>query len=84
MAKYNLLQCVKLLEKLFQNNIDSEEKIKKLRWEDLKQFNPIEKSFIMDLKVAVAKRKSNRIFSWERKKYKEEIRVIEHYKKSNS
>ena len=68
MAKYNLLQCVKTLEKLFQNNIDSEEKIKKLRWEDLKQFNPIEKSFIMDLKVAVAKKNVIEFLAW-----KEEI-----------
>ncbi len=36
MAKYNLLQCVKLLEKLFQNNIDSEEKIKKIKVGGLK------------------------------------------------
>ena len=33
-----------------------EKKIKTLKWEDLKQFSPIEKSFIMDLKEAVAKR----------------------------
>ena len=34
-----------------------EQKIKNLKWENLKQFSPVEKSFIMDLKEAVAKRK---------------------------
>ncbi len=57
MAQYTLTQSVKTLEKLFENNIDTEQKIKTLKWENLKQFSPIEKSFIMDLKEAVAKRK---------------------------
>lgn len=56
MPQYTLTQSVKTLEKLFENNLDSEKKIKALKWEDLKQFSPIEKSFIMDLKEAVAKR----------------------------
>ena len=56
MPQYTLTQSVKTLEKLFENNIDSEQKIKALKWEDLKQFNPVEKSFIMDLKEAVAKK----------------------------
>lgn len=56
MAQYTLTQSVKTLEKLFENNIDSEQKIKALKWEDLKQFNPVEKSFIMDLKEAVARK----------------------------
>lgn len=56
MPQYTLTQSVKTLEKLFENNLDSEKKIKTLKWEDLKQFSPIEKSFIMDLKEAVAKR----------------------------
>ena len=54
MPQYTLTQSVKTLEKLFENNIDSEQKIKALKWEDLKQFSPVEKSFIMDLKEAVA------------------------------
>ena len=54
MPQYTLTQSVKTLEKLFENNIDSEQKIKSLKWEDLKQFSPVEKSFIMDLKIAVA------------------------------
>ena len=57
MPQYTLTQSVKTLEKLFENNIDSEQKIKALKWEELKQFSPVEKSFIMDLKEAVAKRK---------------------------
>ena len=54
MPQYTLTQSLKTLEKLFENNIDSEQKIKALKWEDLKQFSPVEKSFIMDLKEAVA------------------------------
>ena len=57
MAQYTLTQSVKTLEKLFESNIDTEQKIKALKWENLKQFSPLEKSFIMDLKEAVAKRK---------------------------
>lgn len=57
MPKYALTQSVKTLEKLFQNKIDTEQKIKSLKWCDLKQFSAVEKSFIMDLKEAVAKRK---------------------------
>ena len=56
MPQYTLTQSVKTLEKLFENNIDSEQKIKALKWEDLKQFSPVEKSFIMDLKESVAKK----------------------------
>lgn len=56
MPQYTLTQSVKTLEKLFENNIDSEQKIKALKWEDLKQFSPVEKSFIMDLKEAVVKK----------------------------
>ena len=56
MQQYTLTQSVKTLEKLFENNIDSEQKIKALKWEDLKQFSPVEKSFIMDLKEAVVKK----------------------------
>jgi len=54
--QYTLTQSVKTLEKLFENNIDSEQKIKALKWEELKQFSPVEKSFIMDLKEAVVKK----------------------------
>ncbi len=57
MSQYTLTQSVKTLEKLFTNNIDTEQKIKSIKWEDLKQFSPLEKSFIMDLKEAVIKRK---------------------------
>ena len=57
MPQYTLQQSVKTLEKIFENNIDTEKKIKNLKWENLKQFSPVEKSFIMDLKEAVAKRK---------------------------
>ena len=56
MPQYTLTQSVKRLEKLFENNIDSEQKIKALKWEELKQFSPVEKSFIMDLKEAVVKK----------------------------
>lgn len=57
MPQYTLQQSVKTLEKIFENNIDTEQKIKNLKWENLKQFSLVEKSFIMDLKEAVAKRK---------------------------
>ena len=57
MPQYTLQQSVKTLEKIFENNIDTEQKIKNLKWENLKQFSPVEKSFIMDLKEAVAKAK---------------------------
>ena len=57
MPQYTLQQSVKTLEKIFENNIDTEQKIKNLKWENLKQFSPVEKSFIMDLKEAVMKRK---------------------------
>ena len=57
MPQYTLQQSVKTLEKIFENNIDTEQKIKNLKWENLKQFSPVEKSFIMYLKEAVAKRK---------------------------
>ena len=57
MPQYTLQQSVKTLEKIFENNIDTEQKIKNLKCENLKQFSPVEKSFIMDLKEAVAKRK---------------------------
>lgn len=57
MPQYTLQQSVKTLEKIFENNIDTEQKIKNLKLENLKQFSPVEKSFIMDLKEAVAKRK---------------------------
>lgn len=57
MPQYTLQQSVKTLEKIFENNIDTGQKIKNLKWENLKQFSPVEKSFIMDLKEAVAKRK---------------------------
>lgn len=57
MPQYTLQQSVKTLEKIFENKIDTEQKIKNLKWENLKQFSPVEKSFIMDLKEAVAKRK---------------------------
>ena len=57
MAQYTLTQSVKTLEKLFVNKIDTEQKIKSIKWENLKQFSPLEKSFIMDLKEAVMKRK---------------------------
>ena len=57
MAQYTLTQSVKTLEKLFENKIDTEQKIKSIKWENLKQYSPLEKSFIMDLKEAVMKRK---------------------------
>ena len=57
MAQYTLTQSVKTLEKIFENKIDTEQKIKSIKWENLKQFSPLEKSFIMDLKEAVMKRK---------------------------
>ena len=57
MPQYTLQQSVKTLEKIFENNIDTEQKIKNLKQENIKQFSPVEKSFIMDLKEAISKRK---------------------------
>lgn len=39
MPQYTLQQSVKTLEKIFENNIDTEQKIKNLKWENLKQFS---------------------------------------------
>jgi hypothetical protein len=57
MQKYTLSQSIKSIEKLFYAGFDSERKIKQIKWEDLKEFNPIEKSFAMDFKEAIARRK---------------------------
>lgn len=57
MTKYTLTQIVKTLEKLFKNGIDTEQKIKALKWENLKMYSPLEKSLIMDLQVAISKKK---------------------------
>lgn len=56
MPKYTLMQSIKTLEKLFKNGIDTEKKIKSLKWEELKEYSPIEKSFIMDFKDAISKK----------------------------
>lgn len=56
MPKYTLMQSIKTLEKLFKNGIDTEKKIKSLKWEELKDYSPIEKSFIMDLKEQIGNR----------------------------
>lgn len=50
MPQYTLQQSVKTLEKIFENNIDTEQKIKNLKWENLKQFSPVEKKFYYGFK----------------------------------
>ena len=61
MQKYTLNQILKTLEKLFNKNITTTKQIKNTKWDDLdkidKTLTPIEKSLIMDLKNAVAKKR---------------------------
>lgn len=57
MQNYTLMQKVKGLEKLFEKGNNTEQKIKSIKWEDLKEFSPIEKSFAMDLKEAITKKR---------------------------
>ena len=61
MQKYTLNQILKTLEKLFNKNITTTKQIKNTKWDDLdkidKTLTPVEKSLIMDLKNAVAKKR---------------------------
>ena len=61
MQKYTLNQILKTLEKLFESNYRTTEKIKKIKWENLERINenftPIEKSLVMDFRDAVAKKR---------------------------
>ena len=61
MQKYTLNQILRTLEKIFNKNITTTKKIKNIKWDDLdkidKTLTPIEKSLIMDLKNAVAKKR---------------------------
>lgn len=61
MAKYTLNQILKILEKLFEKDITTSKQFKDLKWDNLekldKNLTPIEKSFIMDFRNAVIKKK---------------------------
>lgn len=61
MAKYTLNQMLKVLEKLFEKDITTSKQFKDLKWDNLekldKNLTPIEKSFIMDFRNAVIKKK---------------------------
>ena len=61
MSKYTLNQMLKVLEKLFEKNITTSKQFKNLKWDNLekidKNLTPIEKSFIMDFRNAVIKKK---------------------------
>ena len=61
MQKYTLNQILRTLEKIFTKNIKTTKQIKNIKWDDLdkidKTLTPIEKSLIMDLKNAVAKKR---------------------------
>lgn len=61
MQKYTLNQILKTSEKLFNKNITTTKQIKNTKWDDLdkidKTLTPVEKSLIMDLKNAVAKKR---------------------------
>ncbi len=61
MQKYTLNQILKTLEKLFSSNYTTTKQIKNIKWDNLEQINkdftPVEKSLVMDLKNAVTKRK---------------------------
>lgn len=61
MPKYTLNQTLKTLEKLFQKDITTTKQFRSLKWDNLdridKELTPIEKSFIMDFRNAVIKKK---------------------------
>lgn len=61
MPRYTLNQTLKTLEKLFQKDITTTKQFKSLKWDNLdrinKELTPIEKSFIMDFRNAVIKKK---------------------------
>ncbi len=67
MQKYTLNQIFKTLEKLFEGNYITTKQVKTIKWEQLdkinKNFTPVEKSLIMDLKNAVEKRKLIEFFA---------------------
>lgn len=60
MPKYTMNQIMKTLEKLFESNYITTKQIKNIKWENLEQINknftPIEKSLVMDLRDAIAKK----------------------------
>lgn len=61
MPRYTLNQTLKTLEKLFQKDITTTKQFRSLKWDNLdkidKELTPIEKSFIMDFRNAVIKKK---------------------------
>ena len=61
MPKYTLNQTLKTLEKLFKKDITTTKQFRNLKWDNLdkidKEFTPVEKSFIMDFRNAVIKKK---------------------------
>ena len=61
MPKYTLNQALKTLEKLFQKNITTTKQFRNLKWDNLdkinKELTPLEKSFIMDFRKAVIRKK---------------------------
>lgn len=61
MPKYTLNQTLKTLEKLFQKDITTTKQFRNLKWDNLdkidKELTPVEKSFIMDFRNAVIKKK---------------------------
>lgn len=61
MPKYTLNQTLKTLEKLFKKDITTTKQFRNLKWDSLdkidKELTPVEKSFIMDFRNAVIKKK---------------------------
>ena len=61
MPKYTLNQTLKTLDKLFQKDITTTKQFRNLKWDNLdkidKELTPVEKSFIMDFRNAVIKKK---------------------------
>ncbi|MCI8272686.1 MAG: hypothetical protein HFJ55_01210 [Clostridia bacterium] len=61
MPKYTLNQTLKTLEKLFKRDITTTKQFRNLKWDNLdkidKELTPVEKSFIMDFRNAVIKKK---------------------------
>ena len=61
MQKYTLSLTLKTLDKLFQKEITTTKQFKTLKWDNLdkidKDLTPVEKSFIMDFRDAVIKKK---------------------------
>lgn len=53
MTSYKISEIIKTLDKLFKSGINTTEKVAKLKWYELNEFTPFEKSLIMDFKTVI-------------------------------